>query len=104
FARSTKSRGSITVTFCISCFLAIVFIFLLYCKIPYQYTAFSTMTLSTFSFPTTILFGAGAIGELPKELAKRAVLRPLLVTDAGLARSAIFERVSKLIPAAVVYS
>src|SRR5260370_19833871 len=40
FARSTKSRGSITVTFCISCFLAIVFIFLLYCKIPYQYTAF----------------------------------------------------------------
>ena len=62
------------------------------------------MTLSTFSFPTTILFGAGAIGELPKELAKRGVLRPLLVTDAGLARSAIFERISKLLPAATVYS
>jgi 4-hydroxybutyrate dehydrogenase len=62
------------------------------------------MTLSTFSFPTTILFGPGAIGELPKELAKRGVLRPLLVTDAGLARSAIFERISKLIPAAAVYS
>ena len=44
------------------------------------------MSLSTFSFPTTILFGAGAIAELPAELAKRGVLRPLLVTDAGLAR------------------
>jgi 4-hydroxybutyrate dehydrogenase len=62
------------------------------------------MSLSTFSFPTTILFGAGAIAELPAELAKRGVLRPLLVTDAGLARTALFERVSKLIPAAAVYS
>src|SRR5947209_2536694 len=62
------------------------------------------MSLSTFSFPTTILFGAGAIEELPKELAQRGMLRPLLVTDAGLARTPIFERVSKLIPGAVVYS
>src|ERR1700726_2561575 len=62
------------------------------------------MSLSTFSFPTTILFGPGAIVELPKELAKRGVLRPLLVTDAGLARSPVFDRVSKLIPAAALYS
>ncbi len=62
------------------------------------------MSLSTFSFPTTILFGAGALSELPKELAKRGVLRPLLVTDAGLARTAVFERVAKLVPAAAVYS
>ena len=62
------------------------------------------MLLSTFSFPTTILFGAGAIEELPKELAKRGMRRPLLVTDAGLARAAVFERVSKLIPGAPVFS
>ena len=62
------------------------------------------MSLSTFSFPTTILFGAGAADELPKELARRGVLRPLLVTDAGLARTPVFERISKLIPGAVVYS
>src|SRR2546426_6717357 len=61
------------------------------------------MSLSVFSFPTTILFGAGAIEELPKELSKRGMRRPLLVTDAGLARTPVFERVSKLIPAAVVY-
>src|SRR6185369_6081643 len=62
------------------------------------------MSLSRFSFPTTILFGSGAIEELPKELANRGIRRPLLVTDAGLARTPVFERVSKLIPEAVVYS
>jgi 4-hydroxybutyrate dehydrogenase len=62
------------------------------------------MNLSTFSFPTTILFGAGAIEQLPSELAKRGVLRPLLVTDPGLARTDIFARVMKLIPGAAVYS
>ncbi len=62
------------------------------------------MGLSSFSFPTAILFGPGAIEELPKELARRGVHRPLLVTDAGLAATPLFERVSKLIRAAVVYS
>src|SRR3989449_3616539 len=62
------------------------------------------MSFSVFSFPTTILFGAGAIQELPKELAKRGMLRPLLVTDGGLVRTPIFERVSKLTPGAAVYS
>jgi 4-hydroxybutyrate dehydrogenase len=62
------------------------------------------MSLSTFSFPTTIVFGAGAIEQLPNELAKRGARRPLLVTDAGLARTPVFERVSKLVPGAIVYS
>jgi len=62
------------------------------------------MSLSAFSFPTAILFGPGAIEELPKELARRGVLRPLLVTDAGLVPTPLFERVSKLIPEAIVYS
>ena len=62
------------------------------------------MSFSVFSFPTTILFGAGAIQELPKELAKRGMLRPLLVTDAGLLRTPVFECVSKLTPGAAVYS
>src|SRR5262245_51832759 len=62
------------------------------------------MPLSVFSFPTTILFGSGAIAQLPAELSRRGVNRPLLVTDAGLAGTPVFERVAKLIPAAVVYS
>jgi 4-hydroxybutyrate dehydrogenase len=62
------------------------------------------MSLSTFRFPTTILFGPGAIAQLPAELSKRDMRRPLLVTDAGLARTAVFERVRKLIPDAIVFS
>ncbi|HTM50368.1 MAG TPA: iron-containing alcohol dehydrogenase [Bryobacteraceae bacterium] len=62
------------------------------------------MSVSTFCFPTTILFGLGAVDELPRELARRGIRRPLLVTDAGLAGTAVFERVAKLAPGAVAYT
>src|ERR1035438_10588363 len=62
------------------------------------------VTVSTFSFPTTILFGTGAVGRLPEELSKRGISRPLLVTDAGLARTPVFARVASLAPGAVVFS
>ena len=62
------------------------------------------MNLATFSFPTTIVFGAGAVDRLPEELKKRGVRRPLLVTDAGIQRTAVFERVHKLAPGAAVFS
>ncbi len=39
---------------------------------------------AVFSFPTTILFGAGTAGELWDRFAKRGATRPLLVTDRGL--------------------
>ena len=60
--------------------------------------------ISSFSFPTSILFGAGAVERLPEELSKRGLSRPLLVTDAGLARTAVFARVANLAPAAMVFS
>jgi 4-hydroxybutyrate dehydrogenase len=62
------------------------------------------MDLSTFSFPTTIVFGASSVDRLPGELHKRNVRRPLLVTDAGIQRTAVFERVRKLAPEAAVFS
>src|SRR5262245_47998213 len=40
--------------------------------------------LSTFSFPTTTLFGAGALAELPGRCRPLGILRPLVVTDPGL--------------------
>lgn len=60
--------------------------------------------ISTFSFPTTILFGAGAVGRLPEELEKRGCRKPLLVTDAGFARTGAFARVRALVPEAPVFS
>ena len=62
------------------------------------------MTISTFAFPTTIRFGAGAVNQLAAELERLQVRHPLLVTDAGLARTPIFARVKQLAPTAAVFS
>lgn len=40
---------------------------------------------ATFTFPTTIRFGAGSISLLPRTCAELGMQRPLLVTDPGLA-------------------
>jgi alcohol dehydrogenase class IV len=44
------------------------------------------------------------VNRLPDELKKRNVRRPLLVTDPGLERTTVFERIHKLAPAAAVFS
>src|SRR5512137_2904847 len=43
------------------------------------------MTLSRFSFPTTIHFGAGARKLVAAHLAEQGIRRPLVVTDRGVA-------------------
>jgi len=48
------------------------------------------MSLTAFSFPTRTLFGAGALRELPANLARLVINRPLVVTDAGLAKTDAF--------------
>src|ERR1041385_2092880 len=62
------------------------------------------MSLTTFAFPTTVRFGPGAVNELPAELERRGIQRPLLVTDAGLARTPLFARVARLAPQAVTFT
>src|SRR5258708_115410 len=61
------------------------------------------MSLSNFSFPTSILFGPGAIAKLPEEMAKRGMARPLLVTDRGLVNTPVFARIRSLVPAGKVF-
>lgn len=48
------------------------------------------MTLSSFSFPTTTLYGAGALRELPQRLQNLGLRRPLVVTDPGLLATEAF--------------
>jgi alcohol dehydrogenase class IV len=55
------------------------------------------MPLSTFSFPTTTRYGAGAVSELPARLASLGVHRPLVVTDAGLLGTDAFTRLEKVL-------
>ncbi|MDW8355323.1 MAG: iron-containing alcohol dehydrogenase [Bryobacterales bacterium] len=54
-------------------------------------------TLSVFSFPTTILFGCGAVRELPRCLRETGVRKPLVVTDAGLAATPAFASVLRVL-------
>jgi len=49
------------------------------------------MSLATFSFPTTTLFGAGALAELPKRLVSLDIQKPLVVTDPGLLSTEAFQ-------------
>jgi alcohol dehydrogenase class IV len=49
--------------------------------------------ISIFSFPTRIVFGAGAIRELGGEAKRLGIERPLLVTDRGIVQCGIADRI-----------
>src|SRR5580658_4719565 len=52
--------------------------------------------LSTFSFPTKILFGAGALASLPSMLVELKIRRPLIVTDPGILPTSAFARLQEI--------
>ncbi len=58
------------------------------------------MSLTTFSFPTRTLFGAGALRELPAHLIRLGIHRPLVVTDGGLVRTDAFRLLESVLGAA----
>src|ERR1700756_4260250 len=49
--------------------------------------------ITTFSFPTRIVFGVGAVRQLPACLEENGVRRPLVVTDPGLRAAPPFKAV-----------
>src|SRR5438477_13155797 len=53
------------------------------------------MNLTIFSFPTTTLFGAGALAELPGRIQSLGIKRPLIVTDSGLLNTEAFGTLAK---------
>lgn len=55
----------------------------------------SEKTISTFAFPTRIIFGVGALGELGNELNRLNLRRPLAVADRGVVECGITARVSE---------
>ena len=54
------------------------------------------MSISTFGFPTPIVFGAGARHQVSAHLRERGIRRPLVVTDRGIARASRRGRFSAL--------
>ena len=55
--------------------------------------------LTSFSFPTTILFGSGSLSELPARLPRVKIQRPLVVTDPGLLLTEAFQLLRKTLGA-----
>src|SRR5688572_25972453 len=55
---------------------------------------------ATFAFPTTTLFGAGALDHLPLRLERSGWKHPLVVTDPGLLKTQAFDRLSKVLDTA----
>jgi len=47
--------------------------------------------ITRFSFPTSIIFGPGAIGELPGEFTTMGVKKPLIVTDGNMEKTDAFK-------------
>ena len=58
--------------------------------------------ISEFSFPTRIVFGNGSLREVPNHLARLGAKRPLVVADAGIARSGLLARLTAVLEAAKV--
>jgi 4-hydroxybutyrate dehydrogenase len=52
---------------------------------------------SVMSFPTRIVYGRGAIRELPNELKRAGTARPLLVTDKGILQAGLLRFVTPLL-------
>jgi alcohol dehydrogenase class IV len=59
------------------------------------------MSTATFSFPTTTLFGAGTLAELPLRAQVLGITRPLVVTDAGLLKTDAFHALTKTLGEAI---
>jgi alcohol dehydrogenase class IV len=53
--------------------------------------------LATFNFPTTTLYGVGALAELPARLAQIGAKHPLVVTDAGLLETRAFAALRRVL-------
>ena len=58
------------------------------------------MNLTSFSFPTPTLYGAGAISELASRCQRLSIRHPLVVTDGGLVNTATFRAVAEALGAA----
>jgi 4-hydroxybutyrate dehydrogenase len=57
------------------------------------------MSFATFSFPTLTCYGPGVLSELPDQLARLGMQRPLVVTDAGLVQTDAFRALEQVLGA-----
>ncbi len=72
------------------------------------YFANSPMDAFRFTLPTEIVYGPGVLKSLPEEMKRLCCTRPVIITDAGILKAGIADRVKGLVEAAgyecLVYS
>lgn len=49
--------------------------------------------ITEMSYPTKVVFGAGALARLPAQVARLAMKRPLVVTDAGVVKAGLAQKI-----------
>ena len=54
------------------------------------------------SYPTRVVLGAGALARLPAQVARLGMKKPLIVTDAGVVKAGLLERVTAVLSAAKI--
>lgn len=54
--------------------------------------------ISTFAFPTRIIFGVGSVRELGPEILKHGIKKPLLVTDTGVVKVGLVDLIKQAAP------
>src|SRR5262245_58132405 len=58
--------------------------------------------VTTFSFPTKIIFGVGAVVQLPAALHETGGRQPLLVTDQGVVAGGLLARIADILSRASI--
>jgi 4-hydroxybutyrate dehydrogenase len=58
--------------------------------------------ITEMSYPTKVVFGAGALGRLPAQVERLKMKRPLVVTDAGVVKAGLAQRIYDVLAQAKV--
>jgi len=53
--------------------------------------------ITTFNFPTRIVFGSGAVRQLPACLAETGIRKPMILTDPGLRATPVLAAVTSVL-------
>ena len=74
----------------------------------YYFANKNPMDVFGFTLPTEIVYGPGVLGRLPEEMKRIGCARPVIITDAGILKAGIADRVKELAESAgfecIVYS
>ncbi len=67
---------------------------------PFFYANKNPMDVFSFTLPTEIVYGPGVLSRLPEEMKRIGCSRPVIITDPGILKAGIADKVRELVEAA----